>query len=532
MRYERPAATVGAMDVWLPAPRESLTAVGVLLRSGLVRPYRPDHLARIGRGAARYGFGPGFGPLVGDILYPHAPAMVDDDGSVTMRELEARCSAVARGLSAAGLTPGNTLGVLARNGSAFYEVVVAASRLGVDVVYLNSGFSAGQVGRTVARRGLRALVYDIEFAGLVPAGVLGIPTSPDPATMVSSGPNEAVTPARPSRHILLTSGTTGEPRGVARTGGGIGSVVALLSGFPLRVRETHLIAAPMFHGWGWLHTLLSMLLSSTVVVTRRFDPERVLTLIERERCHVLVAVPTMLQKIMDLPPRRRRHYDTTSLRVVAVSGSPLSPRLAEACGREFGDVVYSLYGTTEAGFATVATPTDLRAAAGTVGRPLPTVHVRVVDDEGRRCPPGVPGVIQVGGRDAVPANGHSAVGGVRTGDVGWFDQSGRLFVGGREDEMAIVGGENVYPVLVENLLESHPDIADAAVVGAPDRVLGEVLVAHVVLHTGATASPAGIGAWCRDHLAPFQVPRRVVIHDRLPRNETGKVVKQALRKVR
>jgi acyl-CoA synthetase (AMP-forming)/AMP-acid ligase II len=329
---------------------------------------------------------------------------------------------------------------------------------------------------------------------------------------------------------MLTSGTSGEPRGVARTGGGLASVVALLSGFPLRVRETHLIAAPMFHGWGWLHMLLSMLLRSTVVVTRRFDPERILALAERERCHVLVAVPTMLQKIMDLPARVRRRYDTTSLRVVAVTGSALSPRLAEAFGREFGEVVYSLYGTTEAGFATVATPTDLRAAPGTAGRPLATVHLRVVDDQGRRCPPGVPGVIHVDARDAVSDTGRDA-GAVRTGDVGWFDHAGRLFVGGREDEMVIVGGENVYPVLVENLLGSHPDIADAAVVGTPDPVLGEVLVAHVVLRDGSTASPAAIRRWCRDRLAPFQVPRRVVIHDRL-RNETGKVAKRTFRKVR
>jgi fatty-acyl-CoA synthase len=527
------------MDAWLPTPCASLTAAGALLRSGLVRPYRPDHLARMGRGAARYGFGPAFGPLIGDIRCPDAPAMVDDDGSVTMRELEARCSAVAQGLFSAGLTAGDTLGVLARNGAAFYEVVVGASRLGVDVVYLNSGFSAGQVAETVGRRGLRALVYDLEFAGLVPGGVLGVPTSRDPAglsadvaTMAGAMPYRAATPDRPSRHILLTSGTTGEPKGVARTGGGVASAMALLSGFPLRVRETHLIAAPMFHGWGWLHMLLSMLLSSTVVVTRRFDPERILALVERERCHVLVAVPTMLQKIMDLPPLVRRRYDTTSLRVVAVSGAALSPRLAEALEREFGEVVYSLYGTTEAGFATVATPTDLRAAAGTAGRPLATVHVRVVDDQGRRCPPGVPGVIYVGGRDAVPDNGPGAVGAVRTGDVGWFDRAGRLFVGGREDEMVVVGGENVYPVLVENLLESNPDIAAAAVVGEPDRVLGEVLVAHVVLRNGSTVSPAAIRGWCRSRLAPFQVPRRVVVHDRLPRNEIGKVVKRAFRKVR
>jgi acyl-CoA synthetase (AMP-forming)/AMP-acid ligase II len=515
-------------------PRQAVVATAALLRSGLVRFYRPDRLLRISGHLARYRFGPGMGPIVGAAVYPDAPAIVDDTGVVCMRELEARCAAVAGGLAAAGVTAGDTLGLLARNSREFYEVVVGASRVGADVTYLNTGFTAEQVADAVERRRLRALVYDVEFVDRVPEGVLTIPTSPD-----TGGPSvwamaETTWPApgRPanlSRHVILTSGTTGAPKGVPRTGGGLDSIVALLSGLPYRVRETHLIAAPMFHAWGWLHLMLTMLFSSTAVLMRRFDPVGALELIERERCEVLVAVPAMLQKIMDLPVEIRRSYDVSSLRVVAVSGSALSGRLATEFMDEFGDVLYSLYGSTEVGYATVAGPVDLRVAPGTAGRALPGVLVEVLDEQGEPCPPGQPGAIRVRGTDTASADEAGTGGEGRTGDLGWLDGEGRLFIGGREDDMVIVGGENVYPVVVEQLLERHPAVVEAAVVGAADRVLGQVLVAHVVLRAGGAARPEALREWCREHLAGFQVPRRIVVHDALPRNETGKVVKTMLR---
>jgi fatty-acyl-CoA synthase len=512
--------------LWTPG--ESVRAVRAILGSGLVRLYRPDHLARLGLAALRYGFGAGFGPLIGATSYPDAPALVDESGPVGMRPLEERCSAVAHGLAGAGLREGDAVGVLARNCGEFYLAMVAASRLGADVIYLNTGFAAGQVASVAAEHELRALVYDPEFANRLPEGVLAIPTTDGEATArsvraMALGRSPSVPwPARTSRHVILTSGTTGSPKAVPRTSAGFESAVALLAGLPYRARETHLVAAPMFHAWGWLNVLLTMLLSSTVVLTRRFDPELVLARVEQQRCHVLVAVPTMLQRIMDLPTATRRRYDSSSLRVVAVSGSALSDRLARAFMDEYGDILYSLYGSTEAAFASVAGPADLRAAPGTAGRPLCGIQVRILDPDGRPCRRGVPGAIHVDGREVVAERGTA-----RTGDIGWFDRDGRLFVAGREDDMLIVGGENVYPIVVERALEEHPDIVEAAVTGRPDRVLGQVPVAHVVLREAA-ATTTGLQAWCRRRLAAFQVPRRIVVHARLPRNETGKVVKKAL----
>jgi acyl-CoA synthetase (AMP-forming)/AMP-acid ligase II len=531
---------------WPPAgPRGLLPASRALARSGLLRPYRPGPAARIGRAALRYGLGPGCGPVAGAASYGSAPAFIDDSGTVTFGQLEERCQALA-GALAAGLPRGATIALIGRNSAAFYQVMVAASRCGLDILYLNTGFSAAQVAEAAGRRDLAAIVHDAEFADRVPPSAPSIPMTAADGISIEMLAAEGRWPAggwpadgwlagrrwRRGRHVILTSGTTGTPKHTARIGGAASSVISLASGLPYRARETHLIAAPMFHSWGWLNTALTMLYSSTIVTARSFDPAGTLALIERERCHVLVAVPVMLRRIMNLPPEVRRRYDTTSLRAVTVSGSALSPALAGAFMDEFGPVLYSLYGSTEAGYATVASPADLRAAPGTAGRPLPRVDVRVLSPAGDRCPPGVPGTIWVRSRDSLGDAQAGAAGALRTqvdtGDIGRFDSDGRLFVGGRADDMIITGGENVYPVEVENVLEQHPAVLEAAVTGRDDEEYGQVLAAHLMLRQGQAVTPAELRSWCHARLAPFQVPRQFLVHDDLPHNASGKVVKSAL----
>jgi len=531
----------------LISPRLLAPASVALASSGLLRLYRPDQLVQIGRALLRYGLGPGCGPIAGAALHPDTAGFVDDAGALTFGQLERRCDALAAALTAT-LAPGESIGLLGRNSAAFYQVMVAASRSGLDIVYLNTGFSASQIAELAAHQELSAIVHDAEFAGLIPDGIRSIAvTGQDGASIEHLGAGGERPPGRPrhrSRHVILTSGTTGRPKGAARTGGDASSLVALASGLPYRVRETHLIAAPMFHAWGWLNALLTMLYSSTVVVTAAFDPQRVLALVERECCHVLVAVPAMLRRIISLPPEVRRQYDTSSLRVVAVSGSSLPPALAGAFMDDFGEVLYNLYGSTEAGYATVASPADLRAAPGTAGRPLPGVDVRVLTASGRRCPRGTPGDIWVGSHDSIgPApTGPAPIGTarpasprgagracVRSGDIGWFDAEGRLFVSGRADEMIITGGENVYPAEIENTLERHPGVLEAAVTGEPDDEFGQVVVAHLVLRPGASVTSEALASWCRAGLASFQVPRRYVTHESLPHNAAGKVLKRGLR---
>ncbi len=278
-----------------------------------------------------------------------------------------------------------------------------------------------------------------------------------------------------------------------------------------------------------------MLLSSTLLLQRRFDPEATLQAIAAHRPSALVAVPVMLQRILELPAKTRRKYDTSSLRIVAVSGSALSGELAGRFMDEFGDILYNLYGSTEVAWATIATPKDLRAAPGTAGRAPRRTTVRIYDDLGREVPDGVSGRIFVG--NDFQFEGYTGGGGkpsidglLDTGDVGHLDQEGRLFVEGREDEMIVSGGENVYPAEIEDLLSSHPRVADVAVVGVPDERFGQALKAFVVKR--GTLSEEEVKSHVRSNLARFKIPREVEFVKELPRNATGKVLRRELAELR
>lgn len=529
-----PMPGLGALP--LLSPRDSVAVTAAALRSGLLRFYKPHHLASLAAQVRVYGLGPGMGPSLAAKTYPEEIGYVDGEDRFTFAQLDLLCSDVAERLHDAGLGAGDTLGVLARNGVGFYLTVIGASRAGIDVGYLNTGFTAQQVEEVCRSEGLTALAVTDEFFDRVPRGAWALPITkngPQIVTPAHGRPRSASRSPGRSRHIILTSGTTGRPKGAARTGGGIDAVIALLTGLGLRARRRHMIAAPMFHAWGWSHLMFTLLLSSTIVTRPRFDAEETLALIERERCEVLVVVPAMMQRIMELPAETRARYDCSSLEVVAVSGAALPADLAHRFMDEFGEVVYNLFGSTEAAFATVASPKDLRQAPGTAGRPLPGVQVRIVDADGDDCGPGEVGSILVGSGTSfegyTSGEDKERVGGlVAIGDKGWFDEKGRLFVASREDDMVVTGGENVYPITVEEVVHAHPAVADVAVVGAPDERFGEVLVAHVVVADGGALQAEEVRQWARERLAPFQVPARVQFHDELPRNETGKVLKRVL----
>jgi acyl-CoA synthetase (AMP-forming)/AMP-acid ligase II len=301
-------------------------------------------------------------------------------------------------------------------------------------------------------------------------------------------------------------------------------VIGVLDRIPLRVRDTTLIAAPLFHGWGFANLGFSMLLSASVVLQDRFDPEAALAAVARHRVRVLVAVPVMLQRILDLPEEVRARYDTSSLEVVAVSGSALAGGLATQFMDAFGDVLYNLYGSTEAAWASIATPADLREAPQSAGRPPFGTELRIVDDEGAPVPAGTTGHIHV--RNAMLHGAPQAGGFLDTGDVGHVGEDGRLYVEGRSDDMIVSGGENVYPQEVEELLATHPAIAEAAVMGVPDERFGQRLKALVVLRDGESVSADEVRSYVRGRLARYKVPRDVEMVDSLPRNATGKVLRK------
>jgi fatty-acyl-CoA synthase len=306
-----------------------------------------------------------------------------------------------------------------------------------------------------------------------------------------------------------------------------------LQRIPLRVRDTQVVAAPMFHAWGLLHLLLGLSRSATTVVQPHFDAGAMLEAVEAHRARVLVVVPVMLRRVLALGPERLVTVDLSSVDVIASSGSALGADLAAGVLRRFGPVLYNVYGSTEVALATVATPDDLSWAPATAGRVAFGSRVEVVDEAGQPVPAGITGRIFVG--SAMGFEGYTSGGDkerlrglVASGDVGHFDARGRLFVDGREDDMIVSGGENVFPGEVEDVLSLHPGIADVAVTGVDDDEFGQALAAFVVRRPGAALSVDDVRDHVRRSLARFKVPRRVVFVDELPRTATGKVVKRLL----
>jgi acyl-CoA synthetase (AMP-forming)/AMP-acid ligase II len=344
-----------------------------------------------------------------------------------------------------------------------------------------------------------------------------------------------VPPSEKGRVVILTSGTTGTPKGASRKQPeSLDPAAALFSKIPLRARETTMIAAPMFHSWGFAHFTLGMGLSSTVVLKRKFDPEATLSLTAQHEATALAVVPVMLQRMLELPLETLQKYDLSALRVIAASGSALPGELATRAMDAFGDVLYNLYGSTEVAWATIATPEDLRAAPGTAGRPPRGTIVKLFDEDGNPVTkPGETGRIFVANEmlfEGYTGGGNKALieGLMSTGDVGHFDGDGHLFVDGRDDEMIVSGGENVFPREVEDLLHDHEAIDEVAIIGVEDEKFGQRLKAYAVTTKGKKVSADDLKAYVKKNLAGYKVPREIVFLDELPRNATGKVLKREL----
>ena len=293
--------------------------------------------------------------------------------------------------------------------------------------------------------------------------------------------------------------------------------------------------APLFHTWGVAALQLGLVLGATLVLRRKFDPQQALQLLQRHRCTSMFAVPVMLQRILDLPADARRPYDCSSLRIVACSGSALPADLADRFQREFGPVLYNFYGSTEVSWVSIATPEDLRTAPGTAGRPPRGTTVRILDEDGAPVRRGETGRI-FAGNDMLFEGYTSGTrrevrdGLMATGDLGRIDSAGRLFVVGREDDMIVSGGENVYPKETEDAIGALPEVADVAVVGVDDADFGQRLAAYVVLREPGALDAEGLRDRVRDRLPKFALPRDVVFVDSLPRNATGKVVARELKR--
>ena len=534
----------------------ALGGIEKVASSRLLRPIRPDRPARALLAYRRFGPTPAFVAAAATELYGPRPAIIDETGTLTFAELDEQVRSLAGALHGhLELGSSDRVAIMCRNHRGFLQAAIAASRLGCDLVPLNIDFAGPQLGEVLAREGVTAAVYDEEFeevfdeAGLDGTRIVAWHEQdvarPTLDALISLGADEPPPPSSHGRLITLTSGTTGTPKGAVRS-------LRARSLLPLtvssmldlsRIRrvprsgDPFLVAPPLFHLFGLIGSMAAFAMGSPIVIRRRFEPEGTLAQIDRHRAGVLLAVPTMLKRIMDLPERDREEYDTSSVRMIVSGAAPLPPELALAVMDHFGPVLYNGYASTEVGSGTLATPADLRAAPGTVGRPAAGVTIKILDEEGLEVPTGQTGRIFVG--SPLLFEGYTGGGGkeviaglMSTGDVGHFDEEGRLFIDGRDDEMIVSGGENVFPQEVEELLSSHQSVADAAVVGVPDEEFGQRLAAQIVLKPGDSVSEHELKHHVRDRLGRHKVPREIAFVAELPRTPTGKLQRKKLLETR
>ncbi|MGW4370001.1 acyl-CoA synthetase [Nocardia takedensis] len=542
MGFAETLGTVAAGAVRRAADETYYAALAV--RAGLATPERPDRLARMGVAVLRAGMLGGLA-TVAALRYRDRVAVLDEAGPVTFRELDERSTALANAWRARGLRDGEGVAVLVRNHRGFHYAVFAAAKCGARIILLNTGFAGPQLREVLARESADLLVYDDEYAPLpddldLARGAyrawVDEPAVDTLDNLIASGARHRPRPpSTTARIVLLTSGTTGTPKGAGRgEPSSLAPLGAILSRVPMRAREVTECPAPLFHTLGFAQAMLAMGFGSTLVIRRRFDPQAVLDSLHEHRATALIAVPVMLQRIVDLGPEARVGRDLRTLRVIFVAGSQLGADLCRRVTGAFGPVVYNVYGSTEVAYATIATPADLAREPGCVGKPVPSTTVKILGEDGIELPRGWTGRIFVGNDfqfDGYTGGGDKLrVGRVMsTGDLGHFDRAGRLFVDGRDDDMIVSGGENVYPGEVEELLAAHPAVREVCAFGVADERHGERLRAVVVVREGHTLSEDDVREYVKAHLARFKVPRDVVFVAELPRTPTGKVLKRVLR---
>jgi acyl-CoA synthetase (AMP-forming)/AMP-acid ligase II len=528
--------------------RNVFGVITTLSRAGMIAPMRPDRYVKMAAAMRREGMGMTVGFAGAAQRCPDRPGLVDELGTLTWRQLDERINALAAALQDLPSGQPKVVGIMCRNHRGFVEAVVAANRIGSDVVLLNTSFAGPAMADVVNREGVDAAIYDEEFTATVDRALAD---KPDATRIVAwtEGQHELTVeglindhagqqPERTGRKgkmILLTSGTTGSPKGANQSGGGagIGTLKAILDRTPWRAEEAVVIVAPMFHAWGFSQLIFAASMACTVVTRRKFDPEATLDLVDRHQATGLAVVPVMFDRIMDLPAEVRNRYSGKSLRFAAASGSRMRPDVVTAFMDQFGDVIYNNYNATEAGMIATATPADLRAAPDTAGRPAGGTEIRILDPEFNELPTGEVGGIYV--HNDTQFDGYTSgttkdfhAGFMSSGDVGYLDEAGRLFVVGRDDEMIVSGGENVYPIEVEKTLAAHPEVAEAAVIGVADEQYGQRLAAFVVLEPGSSATTDTLKEHVRENLANYKVPREVSVLDELPRGSTGKILRTEL----
>ena len=497
--------------------------------------------------------------------YADAEALVDGDLRLTFRDLADEVRRAAKAFVAAGVAPGDRVGIWAPNVAEWVVAALGVHAAGAALVPVNTRFKGEEAAWVLGRSGARVVLTVTGFLGTDYVGMLdGIDGLEQVVVLRGDAPagttawpdflaagdgvedveverrSAAIGPEDPS-DVIFTSGTTGRPKGVVSTHG------QTLRAFDdwsrivgLREGDRYLVVNPFFHTFGYKAGFLACLMRGAAIVPHAvFEVPSVLARVAEERISMLPGPPTLYASILDSPDRSS--LDLSSLRLAVTGAAPVPVPLIERMREELTfETVLTAYGLTEAtGVVTICRQDDdPETISRTSGRAIPDVEVRIVDDSGSEVERGAAGEIVVRGYNVMQgylddpeatAEAVDELGWLHTGDIGVMDDRGNVTITDRKKDMFVVGGFNAYPAEIEGKLLRHPAVGQVAVVGVPDDRMGEVGMAFVIPRPGAAVDPDEVVAWARERMANYKVPRRVAVVDALPLNASGKVLKHELR---
>ncbi len=492
--------------------------------------------------------------------YPPKCAIVSDQGRLSFGELDLATRRLAGALAAAGLLPGDPVAILFYNSLHAVLSYFAIVRAGLVAVPVNFRLAGREMAHVLKDSGAKALLYDPEFDPVI-AGIrdelpaLGLLVSPRPGPSclardfeefaASSGPAPdppGIGEDHPCQ-IMYTSGTTGRPKGAVITHRNvIWNLINTMHGRDDRTGQVSIIVGPLYHTAALNnHLTIQVSLGGTAVLVKKFEPEALLATIERERATVISGSPAMYNLLMQHPSAGR--YDTSSITKCTAGADKLAMETKRRLMEFFPNIegVYDVYGCTEASpCITILSARDSLRKDGSVGPALPFLQARVVDELGRPLGPNQVGELVCRGPNVMQGyhNDPDATaetirdGWLYTGDLARMDGEGFFYIVDRKKDMIVSGGENIYPRELEELLYTHPEVVDAAVVGLPDATWGESVCAFVVIKPGSRLDAGAVVELCRANLAGYKKPRQVVFLEEIPRNASGKVLKRQLRQGR
>jgi len=534
----------------------------VVRATGIVAPIRPRRLAQFVKGARQTRLGPHLAVMFHAAAHPDKEALVEYGAHGVRRftwgEFDATINRLAHAFVARGVRGGGRVALMLPNGSEYLIAQQALARLGATAVQIGYRSKPAEIAYMLANSEPTVTVVNADFLpAMREARTLANSTGPlivvGGAAALASQETDwdralaAESPDLPPRVtggdgggvIVYTSGTTGKPKGANRSyrSTGFESVADMMLQVGMRSDDRHLVVCPLYHSAAPAFVAIMMSVGATVVLMNHFEPEGALDIIQRERVTSSLMVPTMLIRLANLPKETIAKYDTSSLRWITSAAAPLTTETARRFMDTFGPVLWNFYGATETGLVTLAGPSDHVSRPGTIGRALRGNEIRLLDDAGQEVAPGQVGELYA--RNSTLISGYHGnaeatssaqrEGFFSVGDMGRIDADGYYYLESRKHDMVISGGVNIYPREIEDHLNTHPAILEAAVIGVPDPEWGETLRAFIVIRGTVPISETEVIDYCRQALADYKRPRKVTFLAELPRNPTGKVLKRELK---